>query len=230
MEKKCKSLDNGRPSVGVKGGGLHRHGHGHGCLPKPSCSNSGRFSLLHGEPLEKVPDPKSKKAIPLRRPKTHPELLNREKPAFERTPWLNLEVPPHLSKIAPAVDSAKSRSSGKLLVNVTVAQSIGPLRVLLPNDATVVDAIKAALAVYAKEGRRPILSSDPLSFGLHYSQFSIECLNPNDKMIDLGCRNFFLFPKKENLKRDVSCGTEMEQTWSVREPWYKLMDCFLALP
>ncbi|KAH9328243.1 hypothetical protein KI387_000351, partial [Taxus chinensis] len=172
MEKKSKALDNGK---GVKGEGLHRHPHhGHGSFSKPCSFNS---APLHGDPIEKVPDPKPKKAILMRRPNTHPELLNREKPAFERTPWLNLEAPPHLSKIAPPVESAKGKSSAKLLVNVTVAQSIGPLRVLLSNDATLVDAIKAALAVYAKEGRRPTLSSDPLSFGMHYSQFSIECVD-----------------------------------------------------
>ncbi|KAH9328239.1 hypothetical protein KI387_000347, partial [Taxus chinensis] len=158
----------------------HSHGHTQGSFPKSS-SFSGRFPPLHGEPL----DPKSKKAIPnLRRPKTHPELLNRDKPPLERTPWQNLETPPVLSRKVPPGECI---INAKLLVNVTVARSIGPLRLLLSNDATVVDVIKAAVALYAKEGRKANLSTDPLSFGLHYSQFSIDCLNPNDKIKELGC-------------------------------------------
>lgn len=66
-------------------------------------------------------------------------------------------------------------SANKLLVNVTVAQSSGPLRLLLSSDAAVEDVIKATLLLYAKEGRKPLLSNAPTSFGLHYSQFSIDC-------------------------------------------------------
>lgn len=217
MEKKAKS----------KGGSQTRHVHGG--FPRSS-SFSGRFP---GEPLEKILDPKSKKPAAMRRPNTHPELLRRDKPPFERTPWLNLEAPqpnpPLLSKIAPPVEPGNSKSAAKLLVNVTVARSIGPLRLLLPTDATVLDVVKGALAQYAKEGRRPILSTDLLSFGLHYSQFTIDCLNPNDKMKDLGCRNFFLCPKKESGV--VSCGTEMGKFAAQgKEPWYYIMNRFLALP
>jgi hypothetical protein len=68
--------------------------------------------------------------------------------------------------------------ANKLSVNVTAAQSIGPLRILLSGDATVEDVIKSTLLLYAKEGRRPLLSNDPACFALHYSQFSIHCLKP----------------------------------------------------
>ncbi|KAH9328240.1 hypothetical protein KI387_000348, partial [Taxus chinensis] len=195
MDKKAKSLGNRRLS----------HSHNQGSFPKSSSFNR-RFSLLHGEPLDKISDPKSKEGISMRRPKTHPELLNRDKPAFERTPWLNLEMPPVLRK-----------SGAKLLVNVTVLQSIGALRVLMPTDGTVVDVITATLALYAKEGRRPILSTDPLSFGLHYSQFTIDCLNPNDKMKDLGSRNFFLCPKKQSIaNRECYYGSGRNQSINTR--------------
>ena len=40
---------------------------------------------------------------------------------------------------------------------------------------TVADLVAAAVALYVKEGRRPLLpSADPAAFGLHYSQFSLE--------------------------------------------------------
>lgn len=135
---------------GEKGGGMHSHRH-------------------------TISDAKSKKPTAMRRPSTHPELLDRTKPAMERTPWLNLETPPYLTKKLSPPESASCKTSAKLLVNVTVARSIGPLRVLISTEATVLDVVRAALVLYAKEGRKPILCSDPLSFGLHYSQFSIDC-------------------------------------------------------
>lgn len=185
---------------------------------------------------------KSKKPAAMRRPSTHPELLDRTKPSIERTPWLNLEIPPHLTKkLSPPESASFKTSASKLLVNVTVAQSIGPLRVLISTEATVMDVIKAALALYAKEGRKPPLDTDPLSFGLHYSQFSIDCLNPKDKIKDLGSRNFFMCPLSiavsaeshlsSHEKSNVTCGSEMQKYFITREPWCRLlMDCFLSLP
>eukprot|EP01018_Ginkgo_biloba_P026231 Gb_07712 [translate_table: standard] len=92
--------------------------------------------------------------------------------------------------------------NARLLLNVTVLRSIGVFHVLISKDATVHDVIKATLALYAKEGRRPLLSSeDPSSFGLHYSQFSMDSLNPSEAIDDLGSRNFFLCPKAmENMR------------------------------
>ncbi|KAJ0670665.1 hypothetical protein HanOQP8_Chr13g0477121 [Helianthus annuus] len=63
----------------------------------------------------------------------------------------------------------------KLLLNVTVQRSLGPVHVLISPEATVGDLIAAALRQYLKEGIRPILTSqDPFVFDLHYSQFSLE--------------------------------------------------------
>jgi len=77
---------------------------------------------------------------------------------------------------APTITSSQPWNPNKTVVlHVTVAQSSGPLRLLLSKDATVEEVIKETLALYAKEGRKPLLSNDPTSFGLHYSQFSIDC-------------------------------------------------------
>ncbi|KAH9304201.1 hypothetical protein KI387_008605 [Taxus chinensis] len=59
MDKKSKSLGYNEIS----------HSHNQGIFPKSSGFN-GRFSLLHGEALNKILDPKSKKAIPIRRKPT----------------------------------------------------------------------------------------------------------------------------------------------------------------
>lgn len=63
----------------------------------------------------------------------------------------------------------------KLLLNVTIQRSLGPVQVVVSPEWTVGDLIAAALRQYGKEGRRPILAStDPSAFDRHYSQFSLE--------------------------------------------------------
>lgn len=93
----------------------------------------------------------------LPRPRTVPDLLAGGRSAAE---VVALERPPKLTKI---------------LLNVTVQRSPGPVQVLIPTEATVADLILAALRQYAKEKRRPVLpSTDASAFDLHYSQFSLE--------------------------------------------------------
>jgi len=253
MEKKAKASGN---RLNPNNGSVHRHGH---------MSSSAAAVGIHGRPgnlshhheqsirrsrsfcgrpfqTEKAGEASSSSsklkkntATMLRRPRTHPELLNRDDhPVLMNNKKMNTPVDQGLS-------------ANKLLVNVTVAQSSGPLRLLLSSDAAVEDVIKATLLLYAKEGRKPLLSNDPTSFGLHYSQFSIDCLNPTDKIKDLGSRNFFLCSKekaKESRRLSFhsgetavtdrsglsppSCGKEMQNISRITEPWYKqLRQCLL---
>lgn len=63
----------------------------------------------------------------------------------------------------------------KLLLNVTIGRSLGPVQVVISSENTTGDLIKAALEIYAREKRRPLLpETDPHRFELHYSQFSLE--------------------------------------------------------
>lgn len=96
----------------------------------------------------------------------------------------------------------------KLLLNVTIQRSLGAVQVVMSPEHTVGDLIAAVLVQYEKEGRRPGLpnSSDPLNFDLHYTQFTLQSLNREEKLIDLGSRNFFLCPKEEETE-DNSCST-----------------------
>ncbi|XP_042500095.1 uncharacterized protein At4g22758-like [Macadamia integrifolia] len=134
--------------------------------------------------------------------------------------------------------AGESNSSGnhdrkltKLLVNVTIEQSVGPVHLLLSPENTVEDLIKAALNVYVKEQRRPLLThSDPQCFELHYSQFSLECLNRKEKLIDLGSRNFYLCSKRTNHVNSP-CSDEAKKTAANKSPfpfpWTRLMDFLL---
>lgn len=257
MEKKGKASVN-RPNP--SNGSLHRHGHMNssataGCvhgptsnfIPKQQDEQSLRRSRSFcGRPFQteksgevSSSSAKSKKNATsmMRRPKTHPELLNRDPaPVLMNNTKMNTPV--------------EALSVNKLLVNVAVEQSTGPLRLLLSKDATVEDVIKATLLLYAKEGRKPLLSNNPTSFGLHYSQFCIDCLNLADKVKDLGSRNFFLcskpkekespelsFQSGEIAVTDRSCsspfsrGNKVQNISGITEPWYnKLMQCLMLPP
>lgn len=260
MEKKAKPPGN-RPNP--SNGSVHRHGHlsrsaavsgvhappgnfnlkqqddsHHAQSFRRSRSFSGRPFQTEkgGEASSSSSKLKKNTATMMKRPKTHPELLNRD-------------VHPVLMKNTKMNAPVEALSAIKLLVNVTVAQSSGPLRLLLSTDATVEDVIKATFVLYAKEGRKPLLSNDPTSFGLHYSQFSIECLNTADKIKDLGSRNFFLCSKataKEScilsfngggtavtdrsFSSPSSCGKEIQNISRITGPWYnKVMQCLLLL-
>ncbi|KAK1384854.1 Histone deacetylase HDT [Heracleum sosnowskyi] len=93
----------------------------------------------------------------------------------------------------------------KLLLNVNIQRSFGPVHVIISVENTVGDLIKAAIEVYLKENRRPLLTeTDARCFDLHYSQFSLERLKPEEKLTNLESRNFFLCPKPNNINRNTA--------------------------
>ncbi|KAI4304720.1 hypothetical protein MLD38_040195 [Melastoma candidum] len=96
----------------------------------------------------------------------------------------------------------------KLLLNVTIQGSLGPMHVVMRPESTVEDLIVTAVAQYVKEGRRPVPpNKDPAAFDLHYSQFSLESIVREEKLLNLGSRNFFLC-KKRNTNADRTCLAE----------------------
>ncbi|KAK9999027.1 hypothetical protein SO802_018630 [Lithocarpus litseifolius] len=63
----------------------------------------------------------------------------------------------------------------KLLLNVTIRGSLGTVQVIMSPESTVGDLVAAAVKIYKKVCRRPILpTTNPTMFDLHYSQFSLE--------------------------------------------------------
>ena len=77
----------------------------------------------------------------------------------------------------PALQNGGSvlRRPSKMLVNVTVENSPGPMQVVMMAEDTVGDLVKAALVFYEKEKRRPFLKdTDPKRYELHYSSFALE--------------------------------------------------------
>ncbi|KAF0903308.1 hypothetical protein E2562_026584 [Oryza meyeriana var. granulata] len=87
------------------------------------------------------------------------------------------------SHAAAAVMAAGQKRLTRLLLNVTVEQSLWPVHVVLGADCTVADLVRAAVAVYVREGRRPPLPGHSVSaaggdaaagFELHFSKYSLE--------------------------------------------------------
>lgn len=71
--------------------------------------------------------------------------------------WRPRTVPNLISgTVSPSKDVFREKLT-KLLLNVMVQRSLGPLQVLISPESTVRDLVSEAVKQYSKEGRRPIL-------------------------------------------------------------------------
>ncbi|KAE8792297.1 hypothetical protein D1007_33079 [Hordeum vulgare] len=110
------------------------------------------------------------------------------------------------SLLLPPPDRRTPWEEAKVVVNVTVEGSAGPVRAMVSLGSSIRDAIAAVVERYHREGRSPRL--DPASadsFQLHHSHFSLQSLNKNDKIGQVGGRNFYLH------KNDGSNGLALQR-------------------
>ncbi|XP_048320072.2 uncharacterized protein At4g22758 [Ziziphus jujuba] len=143
-----------------------------------------------------------------------------------RRPGGLISVPGKL-KPASAPENRAPRRLTKLLLNVTIERSLGPVQVVMPPENTVGDLVKSAMEIYVREKRRPLLvDNNPHRFELHYSQFSLESLKVEEKLINLGSRNFFLC-SKPITSVSSSCSEEASKANHSLFPLTKLMDFLL---
>ncbi|KAG2481109.1 uncharacterized protein LOC120694368 [Panicum virgatum] len=168
------------PALGDKGGGS-RGSSGRRRRRRGAGADRQRSASFHGRGVDQ------RHQLQKQRPKTMPDLLAGVRGASFRSG----SPPPRAGGEAGLV-----RTPSKVLVSVAVQRSLWPLHVMASAEWTVADLVAAAVALYVKEGRRLLLpSADPAAFGLHYSQFSLESLDPKAKVMELGSRSFFLCPK-----------------------------------
>ncbi|WJX88950.1 hypothetical protein P8452_70986 [Trifolium repens] len=114
----------------------------------------------------------------------------------------------------------------KLLLKVTIENSLGPIQVLMLPEDTVEDLIKTALVFYEKEKRRPILkNNDPTFYDLHYSKFTFQSLKRDEKLSELESRNFFLCSKTPPLVS--SCTQKENMAMDSAFPWMILVPFLL---
>lgn len=173
----------------------------------------------------------------MQRPKTQPDLLAGGRRGMAASPEEK-----SLGRGGDRSFEAERRMPAKVLVNVTVQRSLGPVQVMASTEWTVGDLVEAALRQYVKEGRRPPLpTTKPSAFGLHYSQFSLEPLDLKEKLIGLGSRNFFLCSKPAPAASDPatassssavsssssSCAKEAQKACKISITWLRFMDFLL---
>ncbi|CAI8589203.1 unnamed protein product [Vicia faba] len=81
----------------------------------------------------------------------------------------------------------------KVVVNVTVEGSTGPVRTMVKLGSTVEHTIKHVVDKYREEGRSPKIDSNvPSSFQLHLSYFSLQGLDKSEVIGDVNSRNFYM--------------------------------------
>ncbi|KAA0042842.1 uncharacterized protein E6C27_scaffold44G003530 [Cucumis melo var. makuwa] len=114
------------------------------------------------------------------------------------------------------------KKDAKVVINVTVEGSPGPVRAMVKLGSNVDDTIKLVVAKYVEEGRTPKLEpiTSPSSFELHHSYFSLQSLDRKDIIGELGSRSFYL--------RKTYGGES--STASTREIIKETMDVALPIP
>ncbi|GMQ05111.1 hypothetical protein CsSME_00050266 [Camellia sinensis var. sinensis] len=81
----------------------------------------------------------------------------------------------------------------KVVVNVIVEGSPGPIRTMVKLGSSVEETIRLVVNKYCEEGRSPLLQKNSAStFQLYHSHFSLESLNKSDVIGDVGSRSFYL--------------------------------------
>ncbi|GAB2296917.1 hypothetical protein Dimus_031019 [Dionaea muscipula] len=85
--------------------------------------------------------------------------------------------------------------NSRFLVTVNVLGSAGPLRFLANEDDLVGRVIGAALKIYARERRLPVLGSDSNCFLLYSANAGADALNAWDAIGSSGGRNFIICKK-----------------------------------
>ncbi|CAM8950389.1 unnamed protein product [Rhodiola kirilowii] len=113
-----------------------------------------------------------------------------------KTCWdvLSTSAPSNLGQSFRIYEERCYDKEAKVVVNVTVEGSPGPIRTMVQLGSSVEQTIKLIMEKYDKEGRRPTLNKndDGVSFELHDSYFSLQCLAKSDVIGDIGSRSFYL--------------------------------------
>ncbi|XWS38491.1 hypothetical protein CRYUN_Cryun19dG0135700 [Craigia yunnanensis] len=79
----------------------------------------------------------------------------------------------------------------KVVINVSVEGSPGPVRTMVKLGSSVEETIKLVIDKYAEEGRTPKFDCNS-GLELHHSYFSLQSLNKSQLIGDAGSRSFYL--------------------------------------
>ncbi|KAL4198895.1 hypothetical protein AMTRI_Chr03g48320 [Amborella trichopoda] len=105
----------------------------------------------------------------------------------------------------PCLPKKQTKGGGeegkKLLIRVSVVGSAGPLRMVVNEEERVGSVIKAAIKLYAREGRLPCLGSNSSHMELYSSHASLGALDEGKKIGSCGARCFILC-KRTDLRSE----------------------------
>ncbi|CAK8539432.1 unnamed protein product [Lathyrus sativus] len=126
---------------------------------------------------------------------------------------------PSLFPSSPKIYSNEMKGydkEAKVVVNVTVEGSTGPVRTMVKLGSTVEHTIKHVVDKYREEGRSPKIDSNvPSSFQLHLSYFSLQGLDKSEVIGDVNSRNFYMrksnaeSTSNQDLTKHCSANTSM---------------------
>ncbi|KAF5734866.1 hypothetical protein HS088_TW15G00361 [Tripterygium wilfordii] len=92
------------------------------------------------------------------------------------------------------------KKDAKVVVNVTVEGSPGPVRTMVKLGCCVEETIKLVLKKYSEEQRSPkVDKNSPSSYELHQSNFTLQCLDKSKLIGETGSRSFYLRRISSNL-------------------------------
>ncbi|KAJ4827954.1 hypothetical protein Tsubulata_029138 [Turnera subulata] len=118
--------------------------------------------------------------------------------AFASSPSLTI---PSSAPVSPFYQGYKK--DAKVVVNVTVEGSPGPLRTMVKLGSSVEDTIKFIVEKYGEEGRTPKLDKEAAStYELHHSHFSLQSIDKSELIGDVGSRSFYL--RRSSSNRSVN--------------------------
>ncbi|CAH8318629.1 unnamed protein product [Eruca vesicaria subsp. sativa] len=91
----------------------------------------------------------------------------------------------------PTNQEENKREATKVVINVAVEGSPGPVRTMVKLSCNVEETIKLVVEKYCEEGRTPKLDKGA-AYELHQSHFSIQCLEKREIIGEIGSRSFYL--------------------------------------
>ncbi|XP_059290241.1 uncharacterized protein At4g22758-like [Lycium ferocissimum] len=101
------------------------------------------------------------------------------------------------------------KKDAKVVVDVTVEGSPGPVRTMVKLGSSVDETIRLVVDKYSEEGRTPRLDKNSdSSFQLYQSYFSLQSLSNTDVIGDVGSRSFY-------LRKSNSHGSNQEITTEI---------------
>lgn len=100
----------------------------------------------------------------------------------------------------------QNNKGNRILININVLGSAGPLRFVVNEEELVAAVIDTALKSYAREGRLPVLGSDINNFLLYCANAGSDALSPWETIGSRGGRNFVLCKKQQSQEEKTPDG------------------------